>query len=98
MTEERIYAGDIVYDDFLDGKCRSEVIEFLDDLCTRFFVGRCQKSSERLSEGPAIDTILLLLDIAVKPEEIWDFRECLRNQIAESEGGDDVNPQPEAAD
>ena len=99
MTEEREYAGDVVYDDFLDGKCRAEIVEFLADLCSRFFLGRYQKDSERLSEGPAIDTILLLLDIAVKPEEIRDFRECLRKQITESEeDSEDVNPQSEEAD
>lgn len=103
MTEDRIYAGDIVYDsDFLAGKSRGEIIEFLDDLCSRFF-GTMPSEEERVSLGPAIDTILMLLDIAVKPAAIDRFKLYLEQQIAEY-GGDselcfeDVNPQYEAED
>ena len=83
MSEDRIYAGDIVYDDLIDGRCRAEIIELLSDVCSRFFPCYPKGHGERLSEGSAIDTILLLLDVAVKPDEIWKFRECLRNQITE---------------
>ena len=100
MTEDRVYAGDIIYDsDFLAGKSRGEIIVLLGDVCAGFFPCYPKGDGERLSQGTAIDTILLLLDVAVGPEHIERFKECLKDTLDEyDDDSDDVSPQSEAAD
>ena len=100
MTEDESSAetaGNFIYDTPLtEGLAGIGLAEFLSDVCYKFFQGRFDDSRLSNATGVAYDVILLLLDVAVKPEEMDSFRQCAED-VAESYD-EQLNPQPEAAD